>query len=95
MVIRVDRNIKLWRGGRIQSYRALVIGGELLLIMTPNMAVFHVALHRCSHTSIPRLLYDLQRQSQWLCRIRNGQGSWSSRGCVGGIAKMQAQHLFY
>ena len=29
MVIRVDRNIKLWRGGRIQSYRALVIGGNL------------------------------------------------------------------
>lgn len=29
LVIRVDRNIKLWRGGRIQSYRALVIGGNL------------------------------------------------------------------
>lgn len=28
LVIRVDRNIKLWRGGRIQSYRALVIGGN-------------------------------------------------------------------
>lgn len=27
-MIRVDRNIKLWRGGRIQSYRALVIGGK-------------------------------------------------------------------
>jgi hypothetical protein len=30
LVIRVDRNIKLWRGGRIESYRALVIGGKLL-----------------------------------------------------------------
>lgn len=29
LLIRVDRNIKLWRGGRIQSYRALVIGGNL------------------------------------------------------------------
>ena len=29
MVIRVDRNIKLWRGGRIPSYRALVVGGNL------------------------------------------------------------------
>ena len=28
LVIRVDRNIKLWRGGRIESYRALVIGGK-------------------------------------------------------------------
>ncbi|CAB9519506.1 protein S5 [Seminavis robusta] len=29
LLIRVDRNIKLWRGGRIASYRALVVGGNL------------------------------------------------------------------
>lgn len=29
MLINVDRNIKLWRGGRLESYRALVIGGNL------------------------------------------------------------------
>lgn len=29
MLIQVDRNIKLWRGGRLESYRALVIGGNL------------------------------------------------------------------
>jgi small subunit ribosomal protein S5 len=29
MLIQVDRNVKLWRGGRLESYRALVIGGNL------------------------------------------------------------------
>lgn len=29
LLIQVDRNIKLWRGGRLESYRALVIGGNL------------------------------------------------------------------
>lgn len=29
MLIQVDRNIKLWRGGRLESYRALVIGGNM------------------------------------------------------------------
>lgn len=29
MLVTVDRNIKLWRGGRLESYRALVIGGNL------------------------------------------------------------------
>lgn len=29
MLITVDRNVKLWRGGRLESYRALVIGGNL------------------------------------------------------------------
>jgi len=29
MLVGVDRNIKLWRGGRLESYRALVIGGNL------------------------------------------------------------------
>ena len=29
MLVTVDRNVKLWRGGRLQSYRALVIGGNL------------------------------------------------------------------
>lgn len=29
MLIQVDRTIKLWRGGRLESYRALVIGGNL------------------------------------------------------------------
>jgi len=29
MLISVDRNVKLWRGGRLQSYRALVIGGNM------------------------------------------------------------------
>ena len=29
MLIGVDRNIKLWRGGRLESYRALVVGGNL------------------------------------------------------------------
>jgi small subunit ribosomal protein S5 len=29
MLITVDRNIKLWRGGRLESYRALVIGGNM------------------------------------------------------------------
>ena len=29
MLVSVDRNIKLWRGGRLESYRALVIGGNL------------------------------------------------------------------
>lgn len=28
-LITVDRNTKLWRGGRLESYRALVIGGNL------------------------------------------------------------------
>lgn len=30
MLITVDRTIKLWRGGRLESYRALVIGGNLV-----------------------------------------------------------------
>jgi small subunit ribosomal protein S5 len=29
MLVTVDRNVKLWRGGRLESYRALVIGGNL------------------------------------------------------------------
>lgn len=29
MLITVDRNVKLWRGGRLESYRALVIGGNM------------------------------------------------------------------
>ena len=29
MLIQVDRNTKLWRCGRLESYRALVIGGNL------------------------------------------------------------------
>lgn len=29
MLIRTDRVCKMWRGGRIESYRALVIGGNL------------------------------------------------------------------
>lgn len=29
MMIAVDRNVKLWRGGRLESYRALVIGGNM------------------------------------------------------------------
>lgn len=29
MLIKVDRTTKLWRGGRLESYRALVIGGNL------------------------------------------------------------------
>jgi small subunit ribosomal protein S5 len=29
MLVTIDRNIKLWRGGRLESYRALVIGGNL------------------------------------------------------------------
>ena len=29
MLVTVDRNTKLWRGGRLESYRALVIGGNL------------------------------------------------------------------
>jgi len=29
MLVTVDRNIKLWRGGRLESYRALVVGGNL------------------------------------------------------------------
>jgi len=29
MMITVDRNVKLWRGGRLESYRALVIGGNM------------------------------------------------------------------
>jgi small subunit ribosomal protein S5 len=28
-MVTVDRNIKLWRGGRLESYRALVVGGNL------------------------------------------------------------------
>lgn len=30
MLINVSRTIKLWRGGRLESYRALVIGGNLV-----------------------------------------------------------------
>ena len=29
MLVTVDRNVKLWRGGRLESYRALVIGGNM------------------------------------------------------------------
>jgi small subunit ribosomal protein S5 len=29
MLIRTDRVCKMWRGGRIESYRALVVGGNL------------------------------------------------------------------
>jgi hypothetical protein len=29
LLITVDRNVKLWRGGRLESYRALVVGGNL------------------------------------------------------------------
>jgi small subunit ribosomal protein S5 len=29
MLVTVDRNTKLWRGGRLESYRALVIGGNM------------------------------------------------------------------
>lgn len=29
MLVTVDRNVKLWRGGRLESYRALVVGGNL------------------------------------------------------------------
>jgi len=29
MLVRTDRVVKMWRGGRIESYRALVIGGNL------------------------------------------------------------------
>ena len=29
MLVKVDRTTKLWRGGRLESYRALVIGGNL------------------------------------------------------------------
>jgi small subunit ribosomal protein S5 len=29
MLVTADRTIKLWRGGRLESYRALVIGGNL------------------------------------------------------------------
>jgi small subunit ribosomal protein S5 len=29
MLVTVDRNIKLWRGGRLESYRALVVGGNM------------------------------------------------------------------
>ncbi|GKY99632.1 hypothetical protein MPSEU_000917300 [Mayamaea pseudoterrestris] len=29
MLVKVDRNIKLWRGGRLESYRALVVGGNM------------------------------------------------------------------
>jgi small subunit ribosomal protein S5 len=29
MLVTIDRNVKLWRGGRLESYRALVIGGNL------------------------------------------------------------------
>jgi small subunit ribosomal protein S5 len=29
MLVTIDRNVKLWRGGRLESYRALVVGGNL------------------------------------------------------------------
>ncbi len=29
MLVRTDRVVKMWRGGRIESYRALVVGGNL------------------------------------------------------------------
>jgi small subunit ribosomal protein S5 len=29
MLVSVDRNVKLWRGGRLESYRALVVGGNM------------------------------------------------------------------
>jgi small subunit ribosomal protein S5 len=29
LLVSVDRNIKLWRGGRLESYRALVVGGNM------------------------------------------------------------------
>lgn len=29
MLVTVDRNVKLWRGGRLESYRALVVGGNM------------------------------------------------------------------
>lgn len=29
MLVTVDRNTKLWRGGRLESYRALVVGGNM------------------------------------------------------------------
>jgi small subunit ribosomal protein S5 len=29
MLVKVDRNIKLWRGGRLESYRALIVGGNM------------------------------------------------------------------
>lgn len=29
LLIAVDRNVKMWRGGRLESYRALVIGGNM------------------------------------------------------------------
>jgi small subunit ribosomal protein S5 len=29
LLVDVDRNVKLWRGGRLESYRALVVGGNM------------------------------------------------------------------
>jgi hypothetical protein len=49
-LITVDRNVKLWRGGRLESYRALVVGGNLNGCTYNVPCDVHVSLRHCCLT---------------------------------------------